>query len=226
MTQFFNNSYAEDTELRNGTRVRLRLLRSSDKVRLRDGFQRLSPEARYMRFFNQKNHISDEELHQLTELDSLHHFAIGAVRLTNGAEGEGLGVARFVKIQSDINTAEAAITVSDEIHGQGLGTLLFLRLIAAATERDVERFRCDVLAANHVMKDLITSIAPDRTLSEESGVLSVEFILPQIAPTQALSGAPRNTPLFHTFRRIADGSIEWRDAVSRLVLKQHKTLLE
>jgi GNAT superfamily N-acetyltransferase len=220
MTHFFNSAYTETTELRNGTRVKLRLLRASDKARLRDGFDRLSPAARYMRFFNPKHSISDDELEYLTQMDNMQHLAIAAVRMLDGAESDGLGVARFIRVQPHAETAEAAITVLDEIHGQGLGTLLFLRLIAAAAERGITRFRCDILTDNHVMNDLIASLAPDRTFSEAQGVVSVEFVLPTVAPTQTISGAPRGSPLFNAFRRIADGTVEWRDATTRLVLKE------
>jgi len=47
----FTLDYTEHAELRDGTSVLLRLVRPTDKELLRAGFQRLSPESRYARFF-------------------------------------------------------------------------------------------------------------------------------------------------------------------------------
>jgi len=40
------------TILRNGDRVQIRAIRSDDKQRLLDAFDRLAPESRYRRFFS------------------------------------------------------------------------------------------------------------------------------------------------------------------------------
>src|SRR5262245_19880796 len=113
------------------------MVRPDDKERLRRGFHRLSPEARYLRFFTPKVDLSEDELRYLTETAGVRHVAIGAVRA--GDDEEGLGVARFILLDDAPGTAEAAVAVLDEIQGQGLGTLLFLRLLAAARERGVSR---------------------------------------------------------------------------------------
>ena len=66
--------------LKDGTAVRLRLIRPDDKDRLRAGFARLSPESRYLRFFVPKSTLTDAELVYLTETDGVDHVAIGASR--------------------------------------------------------------------------------------------------------------------------------------------------
>ena len=72
--RFFTRDYAEQAVLRDGTRVRLRLIRPDDKALLHDGFERLSPASRYLRFLAPKAALSDDELRYLCEVD---HEKIG-----------------------------------------------------------------------------------------------------------------------------------------------------
>jgi GNAT superfamily N-acetyltransferase len=172
----FTLDYTEHAELRDGTPVLLRLLRPTDKELLHTGFNRLSPESRYARFFAPKSSLSDDELSYLTEVDQEDHVAIGAVRERDG-EQIGLGIARFIRFPDHPETAEAAIVVTDEVQRQGLGRLLLLRLVAAARERGIERFRFEVLSSNAGMTNLIAQIAPDRTVKTAAGELSIEVVL-------------------------------------------------
>src|SRR5215510_13319274 len=108
----------------------------------------MSPQSRYLRFFTPKACLTEDELRYLTEIDQERHFALGASTVD---ERDGLGVARFIRLDGEPGVAEAAIAVVDEMHGQGLGSLLFMRLVAAARERGVERVRCEVLGSNLAM---------------------------------------------------------------------------
>src|SRR5207244_92171 len=111
------------------------------------GFAGLSAESRYRRFFSAKDRLSEAELRYLTEVDGVDHFALGALH-----DGEGAGVARFVRLRDRPDTAEAAIVVVDERQGCGLGRLLLTRLTEAARERGITRFRSDVLARNQAAR--------------------------------------------------------------------------
>jgi GNAT superfamily N-acetyltransferase len=216
----FGPDYREDTTLADGTAVRLRLIRADDKERLRAGFAKLSPASRYRRFFAAKHALSEAELRYLTELDGVTHLAIGAARLDDGDEGDGLGVARFIRIADQPAIAEAAIAVLDEVQGKGLGTLLFLRLVAAAAERGVERFRCEVLGDNAAAVEMLTKIAPQHTIEVKDGVARIEFALPAVAAREPVAAAPRESPLFRFFRLAAAGTVEWREAVARLAMRR------
>lgn len=212
--RFFTRDYAEHAVLRDGTRVVLRLIRPDDREVLRAGFDRLSPASRYARFLAPKTSLSDDELRYLCDVDQENHVAIGAVRDDDPAFG--LGIARFIRQPDRPDTAEAAIAVADEVQHQGLGSLLGLRLIAAALERGVTRFRCEVLGSNASMTGLLEQIAPDRTIELGSGVMSVELELPPISPTQSPTGEPRETAVYRLLRAAAQNAVEWTEAVRRL----------
>jgi GNAT superfamily N-acetyltransferase len=209
----FDADYCERARLRDGREVVLRLVRPDDKERLHRGFLALSPESRYRRFFTIKSDLTDEELRYLTEVDGVHHFALGAI----SADGEdGVGVARFIQIDGEPGVAEAAIAVLDGCHGQGLGSLLFQRLIAAAAERGVERFRCEMLGTNAGMSDLVRALAPTASAEVASGVVRMEFELPTVAPTNPVDAPPRETGLYRLFALVAKGVFEWRARWQRL----------
>lgn len=204
---FFDADYLERATLRDGTEVVLRLLRPGDKDLLRRGFERLSPESRYRRFFSVKSELNEGELRYLTEIDQVRHVAIGA----STADGEiGLGVARFIALDDEPGLAEAAIAVADEIQGRGLGSLLFQRLVAAARERGVERFRCDMLGTNQGMADLVRAIAPHASCVIERGVMRMELALPGLEPRHPASEPPRETGLYRLLALIAQGAVEAR----------------
>jgi GNAT superfamily N-acetyltransferase len=185
----FTLDYTEHAELRDGTPVLLRLLRPTDKELLRTGFERLSGQSRYARFFTPKTALSDDELRYLTEVDQEDHVAIGAASERDG-EQSGLGVARFIRFADRRDTAEAAIAVADHAQRKGLGRLLLLRLIAAARERGIERFRFEVLPSNAAMTTLIAEIAPERTVETADGALSIEIALSDVEPSQPAIGPP------------------------------------
>jgi GNAT superfamily N-acetyltransferase len=214
--RFFTLDYLELASLADGSPVRIRLVRPEDAATLRAGFDRLSPASRYARFFSPKTSLSDDELRYLVDVDHESHLAIGAVRDTTDDYAVGLGIARFIRLAASPNTAEAAIAVADEAQHLGLGRLLFLRLVAAAAERGVERFCCEVLCSNAGMAALLAQISPDRTIEIGGGVMSIEIALPNVTPTAAPAAVPRESAMYRLFRATAANAIEWTDAVRNL----------
>ena len=213
MARRFDASYVEHATLRDGTPIVLRLVVAQDKEILRRGFEKWSDESRYTRFLVPKQRLSDAELAYLCDVDQERHFALGAVSDTAGRDGDpvGLGIARFIRLPERAGapvTAEAAIAVADEVQHQGLGRLLFERLVAAAVERGVEHFRCEVLCSNPGMKQLIERLAPARKLEVSAGVYSIDFALPQTADERS--------PMYRLLRAAARGEIDWTEAVRRL----------
>jgi GNAT superfamily N-acetyltransferase len=215
---YFGPDYLERATLRDGTEVLLRPIRPDDKELLYRGFHRLSPESRYRRFFAAKNDLTAEELRYLTEIDGDSHFAIGAVT----ADGnDGLGVARFIRLDDagELGVAEAAIAVADEHQGKGLGSLLFQRLVAAARERGVYRFRCEMLGSNQGMADLVLAVAPDASAQVSAGVSCMEFKLPAVGPANPANEPPRETGLYRFFSLAAQGAIEWTARWQRMGMR-------
>ena len=148
----FIRARTTDVTLRDGTTVTVRPIVTSDRDRLLKGFERLSPESRYRRFFSPVNRLSEKMLRYLTEIDYVDHFAWVAEAEVDG-ELRGIGVARYVR--TGPKSAEAAVTVADDFQGRGLGSLLFDALVLQALESGIGCFEGDVLADNESMRGVL-----------------------------------------------------------------------
>lgn len=204
----FGEDYRERVVLRDGTHVLFRLIRPEDKALLVDGLARMSPEARFRRFFSHRDRLSPSELAYLTELDHDRHFALGAGLVGVGADEDattrGLGVARFVRLE-DPTCAEAAIAVVDEIQGQGLGRMLFERLVSAAAERGIKVFRFEVLAENDSMLGLVDSLFPGASRHVEDGIMTLDCPIPDLREHPEGEAPPGR--LYEVMRLAAQGTL-------------------
>jgi GNAT superfamily N-acetyltransferase len=196
----------EDFALDDGTMLRMRTLRPEDKAKIVDGLERMSPESRYLRFFTAKPRLSDAELRYLTEVDGHNHYAIGVARLdADGNEGEGVAVARFVRMPDELDVAEPAIAVIDDLQGKGLGRRLMQRLVEAAATRGVRRFRTEFLAVNDGMRELVAQLSPEARFVASGPVVVAEF------PIGAeLEPATRDSPMYAWLRLVAARAVELR----------------
>ncbi len=177
----YDASYLEEVKLKDGAPVQLRLLQRSDKDALRRGFADLSPRSRYLRFFTAKSSLSERDLERLVNVDGVNHVAIAAGILTADGQHQGLGVARFHRLIDEPTVAEPAIAVVDSCHGQGLGTILLQRIIAAARERGIRRFRSEVLDENDHMKRMLEEMSPEAWFARaEHGVTLIDVPLPKV----------------------------------------------
>ncbi len=143
--------------LRHGASAWVRPIRPDDKPRLVRGFARLSDASVRRRFLAPKDRLSRADLAYLTEVDGHDHVAIVALLDTDPECVAGVG--RFVRDPEHPDTAEFAIVVGDDLHGQGLGSAIAERLAAEARTRGIRRFTATVLEENDAVRRLVARIA-------------------------------------------------------------------
>jgi GNAT superfamily N-acetyltransferase len=131
--------------LRDGSEVDIRRLRPSDAPVLARAFEQLSEESRRLRFMSPKPSLSPRELAYLTDVDGHRHEALGA---SDHASGEGVGVARFVRLEEEPQVAEVAVTVVDAWQRRGLGTLLLEHLADQARTQGITHFSALISSEN------------------------------------------------------------------------------
>jgi GNAT superfamily N-acetyltransferase len=163
--------------LRDGSRVRIREIRPSDAQLLVRGFDRLSPQSRYRRFLVASPELGGAMVRYLTDVDHRDHEAIVAI---DESGGQGVGVARYVRNPSRPDTAEVAVTVSDDLQGLGLGTLLLDVISARAREQGITTFTALMLAENREMLDLFERLGPVRLVDQASGTVEIEVSIPPV----------------------------------------------
>ncbi len=161
--------------LRDGSRVTVRPIDPEDAPALRAGFARLSPDSRYRRFLAVTARLSASQVRYLTDVDHHDHEALIAL----SGDGDGIGVARFVRSRDDPHAAELAVTVIDDWQGRGVGTALVVRLADRARAEGVTRFTAIMLATNREMLELLESLGPVHVLERSVGTVEVELTLPR-----------------------------------------------
>jgi nucleotide-binding universal stress UspA family protein/ribosomal protein S18 acetylase RimI-like enzyme len=143
--------------LADGGRVRLRPISPNDKPLLAAAFERMSVDSRYRRFFRNIPELTPAMLVYLTEVDHVDHEAIVAVEPE--APDAALGVVRYVRAPTDLETAEVAFAVVDDWQGRGLGRALLTYLARRAREEGIRRFTAIVKFDNAEALRLLRSIS-------------------------------------------------------------------
>jgi RimJ/RimL family protein N-acetyltransferase len=181
--------------LRDGSEVVVRPIRSDDRDAIVTAFERLSEQSRYQRFMTPVDALSPSQHEYLTDGDHHDHEALVAFDPTTG---DGVAVARFVRLDDD-TTAEAAVTVIDDWQGRGLGTALCNLLAERAREEGIRRFNALLLAGNDQMHDVLASLGPAKVLSREAGTVEVEVDIPPAGIGNHMAGV---------LRVVAGGTVE------------------
>jgi nucleotide-binding universal stress UspA family protein/RimJ/RimL family protein N-acetyltransferase len=166
-------------QLDDGTRIQIRPISPADRGQLAAGFERLSPESRYRRFFTPIARLGDSELDYLTRVDHRDHEALVALEESSG---EGIAVARFVRL--DEHAAEPAIVVADDWQGRGVASHLLAALADRAREEGISKFVAPVLAENPESIAVFERLGD--TVSERMG-LEVELTIDLTEPVRARS---------------------------------------
>jgi GNAT superfamily N-acetyltransferase len=180
----------ELVELRDGSSVRIRPIRPEDKAQLVQAFDRLGDGSRYRRFLGYKKQLSVAELVALTEVDHHDHEALGAL---DPRTGDGVGVARYVRLAERPETAEAAVTVVDDWQRRGVGGALLTRLAARAREEGIREFTATLLSDNRSMLALFRRLGVLRVV-RDGAVQEIDVCLPVVEDacmTQTLRAAAR-----------------------------------
>jgi acetyltransferase len=138
-----------DFTLRDGRAVHLRAMRESDEAEFLQAFERMSPEARYMRFMRVVGEPNIGRLRQV--LASFPESGLGIVATAQAADGiDIVGSAMFL-LGKNPATCEFSTAVAGDYGGAGLGRALMTALIGAAKRRGLEEMEGFVLAKNQPM---------------------------------------------------------------------------
>ena len=125
----------------------------------------LSEEAKYFRFMNAVQDLSQAMLARFTQLDYDREMALIAVTDENGREVE-IGVCRYI-INPDGESCEFALVVSDQWQHKAIGHRLMGSLMDSARNKGLKTMEGEVLGSNHNMLKLVTTLGFTIETSEE-----------------------------------------------------------
>ncbi len=152
-----------EVTLRDGRRVHIRAIHTTDEAEILQAFERLSPEARYMRFMRA---VRAPDLDRLRKaLSAFPESGVGLVATVPAADGIDIVGSAVCFFGAEPIRGEFAISVAGNYGGAGLGQTLMRTLIDATRQRGLQEMEGFVLAQNTSMLRLARrlgfSIAPD-----------------------------------------------------------------
>jgi GNAT superfamily N-acetyltransferase len=157
-----------------GSAVTIRRLDSSDYDDVVGLVVELTVEERYLRFLTRyPTYIGEWALSLTTPSDR--GVALGAFE-----SGDLVGVANYVVLTRP-GYAEVALVVAHEQHRRGIGTALLKALGDIAKESGLNHFVADVLAENHLVRELLHDAGWQVTERRDGDLLGLEFSLQEPA---------------------------------------------
>lgn len=159
-------------QLADGTDVVIRPIRPEDADLVKRFVHDLSEEAKYFRFMNSVQELTEEMLARLTQIDYSREMALVAVTQDQAPETE-LGVARYA-INPDGSSCEFALVVANDIAGKGLGQRLMIALMEAARSKGLQVIEGEVLNHNHNMLKLMNRMGfTIKPSADDPGIMKV-----------------------------------------------------
>jgi acetyltransferase len=152
-------------QLPDGTSITIRPIRPEDAEIEREFVRNLSEEAKYFRFMSAIRELSETMLEHFTQIDYDREMALIAVTKVDGKEVE-IGVCRYAT-NPDGESCEFALVVSDQWQHKAIGHKLMGSLMDAARSKGLKTMTGEVLASNHNMLTLVTTLGFSIAASED-----------------------------------------------------------
>ncbi|MGO9749954.1 MAG: GNAT family N-acetyltransferase [Solirubrobacteraceae bacterium] len=164
-----------DVLLRDGSTLRLQTPTPVDFNDLKEFFDGLSPDSRYLRFHGYAR--TDFAARAAAEADGRDRFALIARH-----DARVVAVAGFDGLREPC-TAEVAFAVADDFQHRGTGTRMLEQLAEIAAERAITRFDAEVMFDNLAMLGVFESVGFGVRRRGSSGELTVSL---DITPTKSV----------------------------------------
>ena len=160
-----------DVVLRDGSTVRVRVMRPEDEELLFALFKSLSADSRWLRFMSSASDSAlAAEAHREASVDYCSRF--GLIALT-GAEDRIIGHAFYTSISED--RAEVAFAIADDYQRRGLATILLGQLAEIAAANSIQVFEAETLSSNTAMLNVFRESGFPTKITVAAGELLVRF---------------------------------------------------
>ena len=157
-----------DVVLRDGSTVRIHVMRPSDEAGLRALLTTLSEESRWLRFYCLQNSAGlAAEAHREVNLDQ----AFGLVACS-GDENRVVGHAFYAARRT---TGRGSLYHRKRFSGTRTGSILLCQLAEVASTNGIQVFEADVVAANHAMLHVFRASGFPLDVNANAGQLQVVF---------------------------------------------------
>jgi GNAT superfamily N-acetyltransferase len=162
-----------------GARIVIRPIEPADSADLAAAFRRLSALSRFRVFGERIDRLSPEQLLELTHVD---HESRETLVALDAATGEGVGLARYVRVPDDPARAEVRCTVLDGWQHRGVGSALVERLAAGARAAGIERCTAVILLGNEPARRLLAHVAEETSERWDGATIDITAQAREDAP--------------------------------------------
>ena len=159
--------------LNDGTTIEIRPARPGDLDAVRDMHTKMSPDNLYLRFFGVSSVAAEREARRLCRDPAPDHVALLAE-----LDGELIGCGSYEVADDGSRSAEVAMTVADDMHNRGVGTLLLEHLISQARGQRLHAFTAETLVENALMLKVFADAGLEAQRALADGVYDLTFPLP------------------------------------------------
>jgi RimJ/RimL family protein N-acetyltransferase len=174
------NHFSQQTALRDGTPVVMRVALPEDRPKVVAAFGKLDPDSIYTRFFSMRKELTPAELDRFGATDFVNFVSLAAL-MGSGSDETLIGGASYVVLPSadGARSAEVAFTIEEDYQGQGLASKLMRMLAGIARQHGIAQFEAEVLAGNAPMLKVFERSGLPLTKTKEGGVTHLVMDLRQ-----------------------------------------------
>ena len=176
----------ERIDLRNGCSVSIRPLRRGEEGAVREFCARLSPRARYLRFFQRMPVVPDSLVRLLADVSDPRRLAVVA-QLDDVHGGGILALGHLAAIADDY--AELGLVVADAWQRQGIGTALARKLLDAGAAHGFRQFVAFGLSHNPGWQRVLRPLADIESTRTRLDVSEVTFVRKEPAAASVMGGS-------------------------------------
>jgi acetyltransferase len=171
--------------IRDGSKVRIRAIRSDDARHADAFFQWLSEETKYLRFMYLVKELTPEIMAGVFTQEGLQRVVLVAepADLVGDEPTPAVAIGRYAP-SPDLAACEVAITVGDTWQGRGVGSALLRRLIVLARRAGYRKMLATALTANTKMTRLARAFGFDIDV-EPDGVTAMTLRLAPVATSRS-----------------------------------------
>jgi len=146
--------YVRTGEMKSGEEIVVRPIRPEDEPLLIKLHRALSERTVYLRYFQPlklSQRTAHERLQRICFIDYDREMALAAEHRMEGGEPEIIAIGRLSRLRGR-DEGEMAVLVDDRFQHQGLGTLLYQRLIEVARDEHLTTLHSTILSENREMQ--------------------------------------------------------------------------
>jgi acetyltransferase len=171
--------YRKEWQNNRGIEMVIRAICPQDEGMMVHFHESLSDTTVYMRYFHPmklSKRVSHTRLARICTIDYDMEMVLVAEKSREGDGKEIVGVSRMNRI-GDGKEGEVALVISDQYHGQGIGTEMIRCLVEIGREKQMSLIYADILPENRHAQTLFRNVGFRTAFEHDEGIIRARLKL-------------------------------------------------